>query len=584
MNNLKSIHARINFWYVLVVAVFAVCLVRAFYLQVIRHEHYKTAALVGQHQEYVIPAERGAIRAYDGERIVPMVLGQTLYTVYADPTMVKDKEKTANKVAEVLGGDAGSYRQAFEAKGRYSVLARKIERTKKEALLKLELPGIGAQNQDYRTYPHGSLAGQLLGFVNDEGTPSYGIEQALDEQLAGEPGELNAVTDVNGVPLAASPDNVRKAPTPGDDVVLTLDVGMQAQVEQLLKAGLERAKSEQGSAMIIEAKTGAIKAMANYPSYNPGEFYDVQDGALFNNAAATRAIEIGSIMKPLTAAAALDKGVVQPDTTYFDPAKFEIDDATVRNVEEDGGPGQKSLKDIINLSLNTGATWLVQQMGGGELNKQARTVWHDYMVNHYRFSKNTGVEQGFENPGYVPSPTDGFGLNLTYANTAFGQAMTATITQVAGAYAAVLNGGTYYQPHLVAGTIAANGELKKNAPKVLAQHVVKPDVSQTVQELMEYSVENHRFARGFDNTNYSVGGKTGTAEIADLENGGYLKGDFNGTYAGFVGGDDPQYIIVVAVIKPKIGGYAGSTGAQPLFGDIAHMLLDNYNVSRRSKQ
>jgi cell division protein FtsI/penicillin-binding protein 2 len=134
----------------------------------------------------------------------------------------------------------------------------------------------------------------------------------------------------------------------------------------------------------------------------------------------------------------------------------------------------------------------------------------------------------------------------------------------------------------VAGTIAPNGELKKNAPKVLGQHVVKPHVSQTVQELMEYSVENHRFARKFDNVNYSVGGKTGTAEIADLENGGYFTNDFNGTYAGFVGGDDPQYVIVVAVITPKIGGYAGSTGAQPLFGDIAHMLLDNYNVSRRS--
>lgn len=583
MNSLKSIHARINLWYVLVVVVMAVCLVRAFYLQVIRYDHYSAAALVGQHQEYVIPAERGAIRAYDGERVVPMVLSQTLYTVYADPTMIKDKEKTALKVAEKLGGDAATYRQAFDSEGRYAVLKRKVERESKEALLALELPGVGAQNQDYRTYPHGSLAGQLLGFVNDEGTPSYGVEQALNEALAGKPGLLNAVTDVNGVPLAASPDNVRTPAMPGEDVVLTLDVGMQAQVEQLLKANLERAKSEQGSALIMDIKTGSIKAMANYPSYNPAEFYNVEDAGLFNNAAVTKAIEIGSIMKPLTAAAALDRGVIKQDTTYFDPAKFEIDEAIVRNVEEDGGPGQKSIADIINLSLNTGATWLVQQMGGGELNKQARTVWHDYMVDHYRFGQKTGIEQGFENPGYVPSPTEGFGLNLTYANTSFGQAMTATITQVAGAYAAVLNGGTYHQPHLVAGTIGDDGNFQKRAPKVLGQHVVNPAVSQSVQELMEYSVNNHRFKRGFDNTNYSVGGKTGTAEIADLENGGYLTNDFNGTYAGFVGGDDPQYMIVVMSIKPQIGGYAGTTAAQPLFGDIAHMLLDNYNVSRKNR-
>jgi len=578
----RTLFARINLWYVFVVVIFSVCLVRAFYLQVIRHDHYKSAALVGQHKEYEIPAERGAIRAYDGERVVPVVLSQTLYTVYADPTMIKDKDKTAEQIATVIGGNSAEYRKAFDAEGRYSVLARKVERTKKEALLKLELPGVGAQNQDYRTYPQGSLAAQLLGFVNNEGTPSYGIEQALNETLAGESGELNAVTDVDGVPLAASPDNIRKQPVAGKDVVLTIDVGMQAQLEQLLKAGLDRAKSTQGSAIIMEANTGAIKAMANYPTYNPAEFYNVEDGSVFTNDAASMSLEIGSIMKPLTVAAALDTGAVRADSSFYDKRFIDIDDATVRNVEEDGGARQKDVRDVLQYSLNTGATWLLQQMGGGELNAKGRTVWHDYMVNKYRFSKTTGIEQGYEDPGYVPSPTDGFGLNITYANTSFGQGMTATITQVAGAFAAMLNGGTYYQPRLVAGTIDANGALNKQEPKVLERNIVKSQVSKTVQSMMEYVVDHHRFSRKFDHANYSVGGKTGTAQIADQQNGGYLDNEYNGTYAGFVGGDSAQYIIVVNVIKPKIPGYAGSQAAQPLFGDIAHMLIDNYNVRRKS--
>jgi len=582
MNPIRTLHTRINLWYVLVVAVFAVCLVKAFYLQVIKHDYYRSAALVGQHKEYEIPAERGAIRAYDGDRIVPVVLSQTLYTVYADPTMIKDKDKTAQLVAEKIGGDSTAYRKSFDEEGRYVVLARKVERDKKEALLKLELPGVGAQNQDYRTYPQGSLAAQLLGFVNNEGTPSYGVEQAMNETLAGESGELNAVTDVDGVPLAASPDNIRKQPVAGQDVVLTIDVGMQAQLEQLLKGGLDRAKSTEGSAIILEAKTGAIKAMANYPTYNPAEFYNVEDGSVFNNSAAGMSLEIGSIMKPLTVAAALDHGSVSANSSFYDKRFIDIDDATVRNVEEDGGARQKDVRDILQYSLNTGATWLVQQMGGGELNSKGRVVWHDYMVNKYRFSKETGIEQSYEDPGYVPSPTDGFGLNITYANTSFGQGMTATITQVAGAFAAMLNGGTYYQPRLVAATIDANGDTHKTEPKVLAKGVVKPEVSKTVQGMMEYVVDNHRFSRKFDNANYSVGGKTGTAQIADRENGGYLADEYNGTYAGFVGGDDVQYIIVVSVIKPQIPGYAGSQAAQPLFGDIAHMLIDNYNVRRKN--
>jgi cell division protein FtsI/penicillin-binding protein 2 len=159
--------------------------------------------------------------------------------------------------------------------------------------------------------------------------------------------------------------------------------------------------------------------------------------------------------------------------------------------------------------------------------------------------------------------------------------MTATILQMAAGYAAALNGGTYYQPRLVAATVSPDGTVTKKEPVVVARDVVSSDVSDQLQPMLEYVVDNHRFARKFDDK-YSVGGKTGTAQIANPE-GGYYENDYNGTYVGFVGGDDVEYIIAVRVNKPKIPGYAGSQAAQPLFGDIAHMLIDSFNVRAKTQ-
>jgi cell division protein FtsI/penicillin-binding protein 2 len=345
---------------------------------------------------------------------------------------------------------------------------------------------------------------------------------------------------------------------------------LQQQLEEVLKTGLEHAKSESGSALILEAKTGAIKAMANYPTYNPAEFYKVEDGERFNNAAVSAPLEVGSIMKPLTAGAALDLGVVQRHTTYFDPSQYKIDDATVTNIEEDGGPATHSVQDIIQLSLNTGATWLLMQMGGGEINKQARERWHDYMVNHYQLGKPTGVEQGHEASGSIPDPNEGYGLNIRFANTAFGQGMTATPLQMGAALASLVNGGTYYQPHLV----------KTAHPKVVRERVVSPAVSQTSKEIMEYSYQKNQRVYGAtrEYPAYGIGGKTGTAEVAKPE-GGYFENVFNGTFMGFVGGNEAEYIIVVRVNRPKIPGYAGSKAAAPIFVNLAGMLLDNFGVT-----
>lgn len=575
---------RVRLWYGLLVLIFIVFGIRLFYLQVIRHQHYEFLASSNQLKQYEIPAERGAIYARTSNGKAPVVLNEVRYTLYADPKYIKDSAKAALAVQKIMGGDVAKYAEKMTKDGsRYEILGKLLTRDQNKAILDLKLKGVGTQPANYRTYPQGNLAAQLLGYVNDDGVGTYGVEQALNNELKGKPGQLKAITDASGVPLAANRDNLIINPVAGKEVLLTIDLGIQAELEQILAQGLKDARSESGGALIIDVKTGAIRAMANLPTFNPSEYYKVEDARAFTNETVSAPLEVGSIMKPLIAAAALNEAVVNPDTTYYDPARITIDDSTVKNIEEDGGPGTRSVADILQLSLNTGATWLLMQLGGGEINEKGRVKWHDYMVNKYGFGKTTGVEQGYETGGAVPDPKKGYGLNIQYANTAFGQGMTATPLQMGAALAAVVNGGNYYRPHLVEAYIDDTGQKLPKAPEVVRAEVVKSSVSKQMTDLMQNIIAKNYQSYGMSKPDpaYMIGGKTGTAEVPRPGNqgGGYYTDKFNGMFMGFVGGDSPQYVIVVRVNEPKIAGYAGSKAAAPIFGKLVNMLINNSSVS-----
>src|SRR5476651_1877829 len=214
--SVPSANRRLKWWYGVLLAVCLIFIARLFYLQIIRHDYYHAAALSDQLKQYAIPPERGIIEAQDGGSDVPIVLNQKLYTLYADPTLVNKIDSNSSKLAAITKGDASQYAKLMRTKStRYVVLAKRLNDAQNSQIMALKLPGIGTQGQDYRTYPQGTLASQLLGFVDYNGSGQYGIEQALNGELAGKPGELKAITDVNGVPLVASKDNVQVNPTAG---------------------------------------------------------------------------------------------------------------------------------------------------------------------------------------------------------------------------------------------------------------------------------------------------------------------------------------------------------------------------------
>jgi cell division protein FtsI/penicillin-binding protein 2 len=586
MNCISTQPKRITLFYGLIVAIAVIFIIRLFYLQVIQHNYYQSQAQANQFKRYEIPADRGAIFASDGGESVPIVLNERRFNIVADPQIIDEKEAVAIVVAKILNRNESEILDQFNTVSRYEILAKNQTSEVKDAIEKAyavgDIVGVFAEKTMQRVYPQGSLAASLLGFVNYEGEGRYGIEQSLNESLSGTPGLVKALTDQDGIPLLAGGENTLEDPIDGKNIQLTIDVAMQRQTEQLLKQGLDNAKSLSGDAIIIDPKTGAIKAMATYPSYDPANFFEVEDPKVFINSSVSSPLEPGSVVKILTAAAALDTASVSRDQTYFDPSFYEVDGAVVRNIEEDGGAATRSVSDILKFSLNTGATWLLMQMGDGELNEKGRTVWHEYMTEHYQFGKKTGIEQDYQETGIIPDPSEGYGLNIKYANTSFGQGMTVTSLQMISAVASIVNGGTYYQPTLIAAESTPGEELSLRDPVIVKSDVVTAATSRTIVEFMQTVVAGNSFTRGLQREGYIVGGKTGTAEIARPE-GGYYEDKFNGTYVGFVGGESPEYVIFVRVNAPEIDGYAGSQAAAPLFGSLANMLIDNFSVKPQSR-
>lgn len=589
-DNIKSkINAikRIRILYGIIIISFVIFGIRLFYVQIIQYNHYQAAALSYQLKKYELPANRGIIEAINGNHAIPIVLNQTLYTLYADPQYIKHPDKIAQKVVGVIGGNASTYvKQMVLPHLKYVILAKKLTSGQNKKILSFKIPGIGTQAQYYRTYPDGSLAAQILGFVNNNGKGEYGIEQALNKQLAGTPGRVKAITDVNGIPLAAVKGNIEKQPVNGDNVVLTINIAMQRQLEQILASEYKKTKSQGLSAIVMNPNTGQIDAMANYPTFNPSNYANVSNQKIFQNAAVDNAIEPGSTMKTLTTPAALNLGVIQPNTSYFDPAHWVIDGFNIHDIKSDGGAREQNIASILALSLNTGAVWMLMQMGGGQIDQKGIDAWHSYMINHYRLGQPTGIEQGYEASGYVPPANmSDPSIDLRYANTAFGQGVQLTALQLAAADSSVLNGGTYYQPTLVDEIIKPNGQVINNKPKVLEKNVVKKSVGQAMIPLLENVVKTYLgFGFGFMNfpSNYIVGGKTGTAQVAKPGGGGYYSNIYNGTYTGFVGGNHVQYVVTVYNIKPNVPGYAGSYGGQPVFADIVHMLINEGYVSPKT--
>lgn len=555
----------------ILLVVMAVFIIRLFYLQIIQHDYYSGLADNEQIKRLTIPAKRGLIYALDGDQPVGIVMNETIYTVFADPQTTKDEDKIIDVIRRIAGGNARSdLKTLLDRKDtRYQVLATKITRTQADKIKQEGLKGIGFQEESQRVYPEGVLAAQVLGFVDFEGKGQYGIEGNLNDRLVGKDGLLQSVTDVSDVPLTIGNKNINRAPVNGDNIVLSIDRNIQSYAEQALAAGLTRTGATNGSVIIMDPQTGKVMAMANLPTYSPTEFYKVEDPAAFNNDTISAPYEAGSDIKTLTVATGIDRGVITPDSTFVNTDHIQVDDRTISNATL-GQTGTITIQHALNWSLNTGMVTVAQRLGDGTtITKSARDIMYDYFHNKFGLGVLTGIELDGEVAGIVVSPDDQEGNAVRYSNMAFGQGMDVTMVQVASAFSSIINGGHYYQPSVIAGTVDADGNYVPDVQKLPIRNTVSVATSNTLKKMI-HTARNTFYSR-LDKPGYYIGGKTGTSQT--VVNGVYADDQTIGTYLGFGGVDTPRYVIMVEVSgKDKI--LQGNKDAMPIFTDISNWMLD----------
>ena len=547
---------------------------RLFYIQILQHDYYKSLADSEQVRRLAIPASRGVIYALDRDKPTKLVMNETVYTAFVDPQIVDEPDKIASNVKRIANDKAreGIEEMLKKTSSRYQIVATKLTRQQADELKKDNLKGLGFQAVSQRVYPEGALASQLLGFVDFEGKGQYGVEGALNTRLTGIDGMLQSVTDVRDVPLTIGDRNVKIPKKDGDNVVLSIDRNVQAYVENAILTGINRSGAKNASVIVMNPQNGQVMAMANYPSYAPAEFTKVTDVSLFNNPSISTPYEPGSVVKTFTLATGIDKGVITPETTYNNTDSVVIEDRTIKNAAK-GHTGEVSMQTAYNWSLNTGMVEVMKLLGGGSISKQSRDTLYDYFYNRLNLGQRTGVELTSESKGTLISPDEQEGNAVRYSNMSFGQGMEVTPIQVASAYSAVINGGTYYQPTVVAGVMNDKSEFEKSSPKVKKANVISQTTSQTLRN-MASTARSTQFSR-LDKPGYVIGGKTGTSET--IENGRYVNNQTIGSYVGFGGNDTPYYVIMVQV-SGKDQNLGGSGDAMPIFTDISNWLIDYLKI------
>jgi cell division protein FtsI/penicillin-binding protein 2 len=560
----------------IIFAIAAIFVIRLFYLQIIQHDHYVALAEQEQLQRDTLYATRGEIYALNGDKPARLVMNETVYTVYADPSIILDTKEVADAMTEIAGGNVVSnFKERLENRqSRYQIIANRVTRTQAEKIREEGLQGIGFQAVSQRVYPEGRLASQLLGFVNTEGKGNYGIEGYLNQSLTGTNGRLQTVTDVRNVPLTIGDQNIREPAVDGENVVLTIDRNVQSKVEEVTEKYAQQFNAGNISVLVMNPQNGHVMGMANYPDYDPAKYYEVGDIALFNNHAISDPYEPGSDIKTFTMATAIDKNVAHANDTFVNTDYIQVGDRTISNAYK-GVTGTISFQTALNWSLNTGFVTLGMRLGNGtQINAQARETIYDYFHNRLGLGEFTGIELANESKGILIPPTNVDGNAVRYSNMTFGQGLDATMIQVTAGFSAMVNGGNYFKPTIIAGEMVDGEYVPNESAAPLRQGVVKETTSKEVRD-MSVAARNFSFP-GKDKAGYDIGGKTGTSQV--IKNGVYADDETVGTYLGFGGGkDSPEYVIMVSVSGDH-QTFSGGQHAMPLFTEVSNWLLDYLTI------
>lgn len=534
------------------------------------------AALNRRMTETLLPAERGSILDANGTVLANSVIR---YNVVVDQTVntktekfprletVDGKEKLVDvsrdqgisELASALGMATEDVRKAVTGDQRYYIVAKDLKPDVEDRVSKLLVPGVGTEGVSKRVYPNGSVAGGIVGFLQDGATGQAGIEQTQDGVLKGTDGKRLFETGADGLRIPVGVDQLTP-PQNGRDVKLTINSDIQYFAQQAIQSQKDKLSAEWGTIVVMDVKTGNLIAMADTDAPDPNDPGKVaaKDRGV---RAVTAAYEPGSVEKMITAASAIEEGTSSPLDRFTIPPTYTVDNQTFSDAFTHGTE-QRTLAGIIGYSMNTGTV-----MVGQRLSKEKRHDW----LQKFGIGEAPDIGLPAEAAGIL-TPADQWDSRQQYT-VLFGQGVSQSTVQTVRAYQTIANDGVMLQPRLIDGYINPDGTEAKTPPQDPRQ-VVSKNTAQQMRDILESAVtEGEIKDAAIDG--YRVGAKTGTSE-APCDDGkpGYC--GYTASIVGMAPMDDPRFIVEVILQRPQGSIYGITNG--PIFRSVMSQVLRTYNV------
>ncbi len=566
---------RIHLLVIIIFLIGSGVLTRLFSLQIFRYDYYSAWAK-DQHELYqeLVP-QRGEIFMQDfsakkrnnQNQYYPLAINKEFQQVYAIPQDI-DQDKT-EEISEKLSSLIDLDKEIILSRiskpdDPYEPLKHKISQEIANQVEELNISGIKLGPEIWRYYPNDESTCHLIGFVgmSEKGDiGQYGLERYYQDELGGKAGFIAGQKDTAGYWIPSLREDLEPAED-GADIILTIDQNIQFRAERELERVIERWQAEAGTIIVLEPETGAIRAMANWPTFNPNQYMKVEEIDSFLNPSVQKVYEPGSVFKAITMAAGLDSGKITPETTYYDKGRITIKGSFISNV--DGRTyDYQNMTQVLEKSINTGAVFVQQEIG--------QEIFADY-VQRFGFGQTTGADLIGEVNGNISNLFTGREINL--ATISFGQGITATPLGMLSAVGAIANQGKLMRPFVVEKTIWPDGKEETTQPEVLRETIS----SQSARELtkMLVSAVENGYGRPARISGYDIAGKTGTAQIADLEKGGYTEETIH-SFIGYAPAFDPKFAILIKIDKPQ-GIRFASDSVGPVFRELAEYIINYLEI------
>lgn len=532
--------------------------VRLYHLQVNRHDEFARRAERQQQRVIELDPPRGTIYDARGRELAVSVEVESAFAV---PREVPDARSAATALARALDIDGGKLERLLDADREFVWVARKLDPPQARRVKELRLPGIYFLEESKRYYPLREVAAHALGYVGTDNHGLAGLEAMYDKVVAGKPGRRTVLRDARqGMAVPANLPSA--APVPGNDLYLTLDAALQQIAERELAKAVERYTPQSGSVVLLDPSTGAVLALASWPTFDPNRFASASDEAR-RNRPVSDAYEPGSTFKMVTAAAALEEGLIDPDETL----DCEMGGITLAGVRiSDHKPfGTLTFRDVIAKSSNVGTIKTSLRLSNASFYA---------MIRAFGFGRTSGIDLPGESPGLLMPVARWPALAKAYIS--FGQGISITPLQLALAFGTIANGGRLLEPYLVRQSGSAAAAKLQHPEPVERGRPVSPRTLAVLSQLLAGVTAEGGTGRGAVVAGYPVAGKTGTAQKAEPGK-GYLANEFIASFAGFAPTAHPAIVAVVVIDDPR-GGYHGGEVAAPIFAAIAQQALLYLNV------